>query len=104
VWDLDTDTEVARLAGTSMTIAQFAPDGEVAWVGDEEGGLALFEVRPLRKRFELFAHRGPVRSLASSWDETKVLSGSDDTTALVWDVSGLRTYVAPVVARPGGNR
>jgi WD40 repeat protein len=35
------------------------------------------------------AHRGAVRSLAFSDDEALLISGSDDTTAMVWDFKGI---------------
>jgi RNA polymerase sigma factor (sigma-70 family) len=67
----------------------FSPDGKsLAWAGWREGTVYLGEIATggVRKRFS--GHRGRVVSLAFSPDGKTLISGSEDTTALVWDLTG----------------
>ena len=67
----------------------FSPDGTVLAAGQEHV-VVLWDVAAGKKLRQLTGHRGAVTSLAFSADGTKLLSGSADTTALLWDVSNLK--------------
>jgi hypothetical protein len=74
------DRGVIRLA--------FSPDSRAfAWAGFERV-IHLVEVATGKERLRLDGHKGRIASLAFSTDGRKLVSGSDDTTALVWDLIG----------------
>jgi hypothetical protein len=74
------DRGVIRLA--------FSPDSRAfAWAGFQRA-IHLVEVATGKERLRFEGHQGNVASLAFSADGRKLVSGSDDTTALVWDLSG----------------
>jgi RNA polymerase sigma factor (sigma-70 family) len=87
--DMASGREVRRLdnlAEDPYTIA-FSPDGRVlAFSGLHDPTIRLLEVSCGRERRRLIGHRGPVSSLAFTPDGRRLISGSDDTTALVWDL------------------
>jgi WD40 repeat protein len=67
----------------------FSPDGwTLAWGGKRDATLHLVELATGRERASFHGHRGPVLSLAFSADGRTLVSGSADTTALVWDLAG----------------
>jgi RNA polymerase sigma factor (sigma-70 family) len=67
----------------------FAPDGRtLAWAGTSDATVRLVEVATGAERQRLAGHRGRVWSLAFSPDGRRLLSGSQDGTALVWDLAG----------------
>ena len=75
-----------NLADDPYTIA-FSPDGRVlAYSGLHDPTIRLLEVSSGRERRRLIGHRGPVSSLTFTPDGRRLISGSDDTTALVWDL------------------
>ncbi|HLN32723.1 MAG TPA: sigma-70 family RNA polymerase sigma factor [Gemmataceae bacterium] len=68
----------------------FSPDSRLlAWSGWwNDPTVHLVEVASGKDRFRFAGHTGRVLSLSFSPDGTRVISGSDDTTALVWDLTG----------------
>jgi RNA polymerase sigma factor (sigma-70 family) len=67
----------------------FAPDGRtLAWAGTSDPTVRLVEVATGAERQRLPGHRGRVWALAFSPDGRRLLSGSQDATALVWDLTG----------------
>jgi WD40 repeat protein len=48
----------------------------------------LLEVLSGKERYKLVGHRGSIQSLRFSPDRRTLVSGSSDTTALVWDLTG----------------
>jgi WD40 repeat protein len=69
----------------------FSPDGRtLAWAGEESAVVRLLEVTSGRERHRLAGHLGPVLSLTFSVDGRRLTSGSEDTTALVWDLASVR--------------
>jgi WD40 repeat protein len=102
VVDLATEREVCRFDLVPQEPAQnlawvaFSPDSRtLAWGGRNEGSLWLGELASGMVRQRLRAHQGRVQSLCWSQDGRKLLTGSADTTAILWDLSG------PVNAAPG---
>jgi RNA polymerase sigma factor (sigma-70 family) len=79
----------------------FAPNGKM--IASAEGPftsrkgacITLWEVDTGRVRLRLVGHQGDVNAIAFAPDSRTLISGSTDTTALVWDVMGLpRTAAA----------
>jgi WD40 repeat protein len=80
---------VAGLAESTQAVA-WSPDCKtLAWTGRIDfGRVRLMEVASGSERHRFVGHRGYVRSLAFSADGTRLVTGGDDTTALVWDMTG----------------
>jgi RNA polymerase sigma factor (sigma-70 family) len=75
--------------GGSVSVLAFSPDARsLAWGGGEEPEIHLMEVATGRERHTFQGHRGPPHTLCFSADGTVLVSGSSDTTAMVWDLSG----------------
>jgi RNA polymerase sigma factor (sigma-70 family) len=67
----------------------FSPDGRMlGWAGGREPVVRVFEIASGKERLKLEGHAGQIRSLVFSADGRTLVSGSEDTTALVWDVLG----------------
>jgi RNA polymerase sigma factor (sigma-70 family) len=79
---------IARPAGSPAVLA-FSPDARsLAWGNREEPVIHLMEVATGRERHTFQGHRGPPHTLCISADGTVLVSGSSDTTAMVWDLTG----------------
>jgi WD40 repeat protein len=74
----------------------FSPDSRLlAWSGWwNDPTIHVVEIATGKDRRRFAGHTGRVLSLSFSADGTKLVSGSGDTTALVWDVTGKRTASA----------
>jgi WD40 repeat protein len=100
LWELASGQEVVSLDVHDETILlrSFSPNGRclalasgvswsahdpTVWVWDLATGREL-------RRFQ--GHRGAINALAFSPDGRSVVSGSEDATAVVWDVSDLRDH------------
>jgi hypothetical protein len=69
----------------------FSPDGRLLAAGGNPAGagapcVAFWEVMTGRERFRVSGHRGDVTSLTFAGTGRTLVTGSDDTTALVWDL------------------
>ncbi len=99
---LETGRVVRRIARVRSRggVAAFSPDGRTfAWGPAEDSDVRLFETATGRERCRLTGHRRRVVSLAFSPDGESLLTGSEDTTVLVWDLTGRpRGKVAPLAA------
>jgi WD40 repeat protein len=73
-----------RVIGTALS-----PDGKSLALGRMDGSIDLCELATGQVRRQFTGHQGFIPSLAFSADGKTLLSGSSDTTALVWDVTGL---------------
>jgi WD40 repeat protein len=99
VFNISTGKEIDLPQGHTATIPSLrasisalagSHDGTILASGGGDGQVWLWDVpagKPLRK---CLGHEGPVTSLAFSADDQTLVSGSDDTTALVWDLRGIR--------------
>jgi WD40 repeat protein len=91
-WELATGKERAQWpdrdlrSGSEMA---FSPNGRVLALGDADGMLRLLDTATGKELRRLPGHRSGIKCLAFSADGKTLASGSWDTTALVWDVSGL---------------
>jgi RNA polymerase sigma factor (sigma-70 family) len=93
VYDMTTGQITKRLNSSDLTTSfVFSPDGRILASSDwVQGAVHLWEV-VTGQEFRGFAgHQGRVVSMAFSADGSLLLTGSEDTTALVWDIMGLRS-------------
>jgi WD40 repeat protein len=84
-----------------VTAVALAPDGRMAAWGAVDRDVHLLDLRTGKELGKLVGHRGPVFSMAYTADGQTLISGSADSTALVWDVSRLRVPLV-VPAKAGG--
>jgi RNA polymerase sigma factor (sigma-70 family) len=79
----------------------FSPDSRtLAWSGWRDPTIHLLEVATGGERHQLVGHHGPVECLTFSADGKLLVSGGGDTTALVWDLTGLRGAAAKGLTVP----
>jgi hypothetical protein len=70
-------------------ILTFSPDGRtLAWSGWRDHTVYVGEIATGRVRKHFAGHPGSVEALAFSSDGKLLISGGNDTTALVWDLTG----------------
>jgi hypothetical protein len=69
---------------TSIAVS---PDGRTLYVSGDTSEIRAFEVATGKLRRTLYGHAGCVRSLAMAPDGRRLLSGSDDDFALLWDTT-----------------
>jgi RNA polymerase sigma factor (sigma-70 family) len=68
----------------------FSPDGRtLAWSGQGSSAVRLLEIASGQERHHFAGHLGRVLSLTFSADGRRLVSGSEDTTALVWDLAAI---------------
>ncbi|HTU16807.1 MAG TPA: sigma-70 family RNA polymerase sigma factor [Gemmataceae bacterium] len=96
VFDTSTGKEVCRLDGERVALGlermRFSPDSKsLAWINWIENAISLVEIATGRERHRFVGCTGRIFSLAFSVDGKMLISGSDDTTALVWDLAGRLT-------------
>src|SRR5262249_18737452 len=77
-----------RVDKLAMSLS-FAPDGRILAAGCRDGVIRLLEASTLRECCHFKGHRSYVCALAFSADSSRLVSGSADTTALVWEVPSL---------------
>jgi hypothetical protein len=82
--------EIPALRSTNPSFA-FSPDERTLAIGDSEGTIHWVELASgkIRHRFA-GGHQARIAALVFSADGDRLVSGSEDTTALVWDVIGRR--------------
>jgi RNA polymerase sigma factor (sigma-70 family) len=67
----------------------FSPDGHtLAWSGWRQPTIHVLELATGKERQRFDGHKGRVTSLAFAADGRTLFSSGDDTTALVWDLTG----------------
>jgi WD40 repeat protein len=86
VWNLATGKGVLRIADTMREVSAVAlsRDGRFLALGTDHGSIRLWDLLDNREVVRLNGHRSGVWALCFS-DDGRLVSGSDDTTALVWD-------------------
>jgi WD40 repeat protein len=98
---------VPRAANPATTIA-FSPDGRLfADGGFADGGFAdrgadhavrVWDLTAGKEIGQFKGHQGSITALAFSPDSRRLITGSSDTTLLVWDVGSLKPVPAAAVA------
>jgi WD40 repeat protein len=91
LYDTETGRKVRKfdkLDSAAMQLA-FSPDGcTLAWASENDPPVHVIELASGKERHVFTGHRGGILSLAFSPDGRVLVSGSVDTTALVWDFAG----------------
>ncbi len=98
IWELASGQEVATLEGheESTRGLAFSPDGKL--LASCSGGsptindqtVRVWDLATSRERRRFEGHCGAVNAVAFTPDGRSIVSGSEDATALVWDVSDLK--------------
>jgi RNA polymerase sigma factor (sigma-70 family) len=83
-WDLHLGRDRHKVPGQWGI---FSPDGRTFVVGTSEA-VRLYEVATGQERRRFVGHNRNISSFVFSSDGRKLASGSQDTTVLVWDVTG----------------
>jgi RNA polymerase sigma factor (sigma-70 family) len=97
LWDVETGKGLLELPCASpFGVAVFSPDGKTLAWGSSAGDVWLWETATKKLRRKFSGHSTSVKSLAFSPDGRALVSASQDTTAMVWDVPGHKsTKAAP---------
>src|SRR5262249_17448963 len=97
LWDINSGGEALSLPAGKLAYASaaaFSPDGRVLAVAyhtpnsGEEPEVVLWELATGKARARLKGHKHGIASLAFSPDGRTLATGGDDTTILLWDISG----------------
>jgi hypothetical protein len=83
---------------TGVSSYTLSSDNRLLAIGDKGGCIRLVEVMSGKEVQRLQGHRGSVASLEFSADGAFLVSGGEDTTALVWDV--LPLFSAENIGKP----
>jgi RNA polymerase sigma factor (sigma-70 family) len=94
LYDMATGEEVRRLSGLPGAVSSlaFSADSKTLASGDWTGGtVRLWEVATGQQFRALPGHQGRIFHIAFSNDGNVLLTANEDTTALLWNLSGPRT-------------
>jgi hypothetical protein len=92
LYDIASGKEVRRFgrALCGYWSVEFSADGRTLATTDQENQIRLWEVATCGERLRLAGHAGRVGGLLFADSDRTLLSTSADTTALLWDLTGLR--------------
>jgi WD40 repeat protein len=95
ICQVETGREIFRLEGGGRGPCAFAPDGRSVAVSgryregpEEKNSIQVIELATGGVRARFRGHGGSLKSLAFSADGRALASGSEDGTALLWDLAG----------------
>lgn len=74
-----------------------APDGRTAAIAALDRQVRLVDLRTGKETARLKGHQGAVLSMAYTADSQTLISGSADSTALIWDLGRLQVPMGPAV-------
>jgi WD40 repeat protein len=114
VWDAATGKAIGAPLGHEATVwaVAFSPSGKLLLTGGDDGTARVWEAATGKPVSPPLLHsvllppnsrRGPVHAVAFSPDGTKVLTGSDDGTARLWNVATGK-QIGPPLRHRGGVR
>jgi WD40 repeat protein len=89
--DIHTGKEIRRLPISEGAVSEslaFSPDGRMLAVGDNARQIRIWEIATGQERLRLEGHRGTPTCLAFDRACRILASGSNDTTVLLWDLTG----------------
>lgn len=97
IWDASTGKMLSRLEGHENPIIDivFSPDGRNVATANgsmwnhKEQTVRLWETLTGKERRRFVGHHAQVTSIVFSSDTQRIISGSEDGTALVWDATGV---------------
>jgi hypothetical protein len=98
LWEVATGTERCRLLRHKRGPSSVAlsPDGRTLASGDSHfHHLHLWDAPSGRLLASLRGHKGPITALAFTPDGRRLITASEDSTLLIWDVAGIREASAP---------
>jgi WD40 repeat protein len=101
LWEAATGRERwhVQLPGTSLMAAAFSPDGRMAALGAFTGTVYVVDTVSGAELGKFEGHRGGVYGLNFAADGTRLASGGDDGTVLVWDTAELSKKSRPAAAK-----
>ncbi|HEY7424297.1 MAG TPA: WD40 repeat domain-containing protein [Gemmataceae bacterium] len=88
---------VRSLVGVRAQALAFSPDGRLLAVGGAPRDVLLMETASGTVVRRLSGHKGPVAALSFNPDGRSLVSGSEDATALIWDITGRAFVNQPTV-------
>lgn len=95
IWELLSGKERGRLeVASSVTALAYAPGSRTLAAGSSKGSIRLYDLADGKEWHRLDGHLGAIDSLEFSADGRVLLSKSQDTTALIWDVAALNRKMA----------
>jgi hypothetical protein len=96
IWDVATGKAISQLDGANRQgrSVAFSPDGHMLASTGDAGVVELWEVATGQRRKAWVAHPGKCMSLQFAPDGRSLATGGYDTTAIIWDPTGLRTHDA----------
>ncbi len=86
LWDVETREPIGALEGAGTSTASFSHDGIMLASGSWRG-VTLWDVATRRMVTTLEGHAHSVNAVVLSPDRMRLVSGSDDGTILLWDIS-----------------
>jgi WD40 repeat protein len=103
LWDIASGKKVGEFGRSAEghSLGVFSPDGRILATSGEDSRIRLWEVATGAERLILEGHTGWVHNLLFAERGRKLISSSGDTTALVWDITGLRRGEAATKRRVG---
>ncbi len=93
LWDLEARDKLASVP-TGVTSLAFDRTGRFIAAGTLKQTVAVWEVKDLKKVFELAGHQDRIGSVLFSPDGSWLVSASDDSTLRIWNVLTGRLVVA----------
>jgi RNA polymerase sigma factor (sigma-70 family) len=92
LWDIATGKKISQFgqASCGYWTAAFSGDGKTLATAGEDNQIRLWETATGSERLRLAGHTGQIHKLIFAENDRTLISTSSDTTALVWDLTGLR--------------